>query len=215
MLKLRRLATGIASDRSGVALIEFAYVLPVFMILALGGVELTHYITTKMRVSQLALHVADHAARIGSGTLLSVKTISEKQINDLFTGSGYQAGGLDLYGKGRVILSSLEPVARPNTTDRYKIAWQRCRGSATHASGFGVTGDTNLTGIGPAGRKVKAPEDGAVMFVEVFYRYTPIIASRYAPTFEFTEIASMIVREQRDLTGGVYNNENAPVSSCN
>lgn len=200
-------------DQRALAMIEFAYALPMFLALALGGIELTNFVTTKMRVSQLALHLADHGTRIGSGSLLAARTINETQINDLFTGTGLQASELDLYGKGRVILSSLEPVANPNTTDRYKIAWQRCRGSEAHASSFGVTGDTNLTGMGPAGRQVRSPENSATMFVEVFYRYKPIIASRYAPSFEITEIASMTVRDRRDLTT-IYNTENAPVSTC-
>lgn len=201
------------TDRSGVALLEFAYALPIFLTLMLSGVELTNYVTTKMRVSQIALHVADHAARMGSGSQLAAKTISEIQINDLFTGAGFQAGELGLYTKGRVILSSLEPVANPNTTDRYKIVWQRCQGSQVHPSSYGNAGATNMTGMGPADRQVKTPNDNATMFVEVFYRYTPIIASRFAPSFEMTEIASMTVRDARDLTQ-IYNTESAPVSRC-
>lgn len=199
-------------NERGVAFIEFAYILPVFMIMALGGVEVTQFITTKMRISQLALHVADHAARIGSGSLLAAKTINEQQIDDLFEGSGFQAGELDLYAKGRVILSSLEPVANPNTTDRYKIAWQRCRGQAA-ASTYGVADDTNMTGMGPAGRQVKAPKDSAVMFVEIIYTYRPIIASRYAPSLRMSEFASMTVRDRRDLTQ-VYPSAGTTPSNC-
>lgn len=203
----------IMRETDGVALMEFAYALPVFLALMLGGVELTNFVTTKMRVSQVALHIADHAARIGSGTLLAQKTISETQINDMFTGAGLQAGDLSLYPRGRVILSSLEPMASPNTSDRYKIAWQRCQGTQTHVSSYGNTGATNLTGMGPAGRMVKTPEDSATMFVEVLYRYKPIIATKYVPTFDIREIASMTVRDRRDRTK-IYNTEGAPISSC-
>ncbi len=213
MNALRIFLSRLHRDERAVAMIEFAYALPIFVALAVGGVELTHYITTKMRVSQLALHIADNAARIGSGSQLAAKTISESQINDLFTGSGLQAGELELYPKGRVILSSLEPIANPNTADRYKIAWQRCRGAKNHASTYGVANDTDLTGIGPTGRKVKAPEDGATMFVEVYYTYKPIISTSYAPSLEITETASMPVRDRRD-TSQVYNTEQATPASC-
>jgi hypothetical protein len=187
-------------DIAGVAFVEFAYALPIFVTLAMFGLEITHYVTTRMRVSQVALHIADHAARLGEGSLLAAKTVNEEQLNDVLTGAGVQAGELNLYANGRVILSSLEPVANPNTTDRYKIRWQRCRGSQTHASSYGVAGDTNLTGMGPTGGKVKSPNDSATMFVEVYYRYQPIIAGSYAPDLDIVEIASMTVRERRDLS---------------
>lgn len=190
-------------DERGVALIEFAYALPMFLTLALGGVELTNFVTTKMRVSQLALHVADHASRIGSGTLLASKTIDEAQINDLFTGAELQAGELAVLAKGRIIVSSLQPVANPNPSDRYRIAWQRCKGSQVHPSSYGAAGDTGLTGMGPIGppnRQVKAPADGATMFVEVSYRYEPLIVGDFTSALKITEIASMTVRDRRDLS---------------
>src|SRR4051794_9035519 len=95
-------------DTSGVALIEFALTLPVLLVLSLTGAELTNYITTKMRISQIALHLADNAARIGAGTQLSLKTITEADINDLFVGANLQSGELGLQTNGRIILSSLE-----------------------------------------------------------------------------------------------------------
>ena len=200
-------------DRSAVALIEFAYSLPVFLLIALSGAEITNYATTKMRLSQVALHVADHAARMGDGSLLAAKTISETQINDVLTGAGLQAGNLNLYANGRVILSSLEPVANPNVSNRFRIAWQRCRGSLNRASSYGSNGTTNMTGMGPAGRQVTAAEGGATMFVEVHYRYQPILSDSLAPSLDIREIASMMVRDRRDLTQ-IYNVEGATVSSC-
>lgn len=200
-------------DQSAVAMIEFAYSLPVFLLMALTGAELTNYATVKMRISQVALHVADHGARMGSGSLLAAKTISEAQINDVLTGAGLQGGNLGLYPNGRVILTNLEPVANPNTTSRYKITWQRCRGSLARPSSYGVTGDTNMTGIGPAGRQVTAADGGATMFVEVRYTYQPILSARLAPSLEISEIASMMVRDRRDLSR-IYNSESAPVSNC-
>jgi hypothetical protein len=115
-----------------------------------------------------------------------------------------QSGELDLVAKGRVILSDLEPMASPNTANKYKIVWQRCTGTKTsHASQFGVVGQasaTNIDGIGPTGRTVMAPDDGAAMFVEVFYEYTPLIKTSLSPSSTITEIASMMVRDRRDTS---------------
>jgi Flp pilus assembly protein TadG len=200
-------------DRRAVAYIEFAYSLPMFLTLMLGGAEISNYVTTKMRMSQLALHLADHAARIGSGSQLAAKTISETQINDVLTGAGLQAGGLGIYSKGRVIISSLEPVASPNTTSRYKIGWQRCRGTKNVTSNYGNAGDTNMIGMGPTGRQVIAPDDSGTIFVELVYDYTPLISNRWAPTLTIREIASMPIRDRRDMTQ-IYNNENATRHLC-
>ncbi|MDB5698314.1 MAG: tight adherence protein TadE [Alphaproteobacteria bacterium] len=203
----------LARDRRAVAYIEFAYSLPMFLTLMLGGAEISNYITTKMRLSQLALHLADHASRIGSGTQLAAKTITETQINDVLTGAGFESGGLSIYSKGRVIISSLEPVASPNTTSRYKIGWQRCRGIKNVTSTYGNSGDTNMTGMGPAGRQVIAPDDGGTMFVELYFEYKPLIANSWAPTLTFREIASMPIRDRRDMTQ-IYNSENATQHLC-
>lgn len=199
-------------DRRGLALLEFAFILPIFLVMTLTGAELTNYVITRMRVSQVALQLADNAARIGSGSQLSAKTISETDINDLLTGAGLQAGELELYPRGRVIVSSVEPVASPNTTDRYKIGWKRCRGAKAYTSPYTAT-TTNLTGVGPAGRQVTAPDNGATMFVEVSYDYQPLVKTSLSPSATITETASMMVRDRRDTTR-VYNNENAAVSGC-
>lgn len=206
----------LSANSAGVALIEFAFSLPILVTLSLTGAELTNFITVKMRVSQLALHVADHGARMGTGSPLADKTISETDINDLFVGANLQAGELGVLTNGRIILSSLEPIPNTNPSlppNRYKINWQRCKGARTSASSYGREGDTNLMGIGPAGRQVQAPADGAVMFVEISYAYKPILPMFSAQYGAFSEIAAMPVRDSRKTTAP-ENTNGAPVSRC-
>jgi len=210
-----RLLFSLPSDRRGLALLEFAYTLPIIVLLFVAGTELTNYVTTKMRVSQLALAVADNAARMGSGSLLTAKTVTESDINDVFIGADLESASLGLGTNGRVILSDLEPVANPNSSSKYKIGWQRCYGAKTsHGSTFGTAGQTGLTGMGPAGRQVTAQDGNATMFVEVYYVYKPLISLTWVPTPTFTEIASMAVREQRDLSGGLSNSAGVAVATC-
>ncbi|WP_079246954.1 TadE/TadG family type IV pilus assembly protein [Sphingomonas turrisvirgatae] len=210
-------------DRSGVALLEFGMTLPILLLLSLTGAELTNYVITRMRVSQIALHLADNAARIGSGSQLQAKQITEADINDLLTGAGLQAGELDLYRNGRVIISSIEPsIVNPANS---RIRWQRCRGSkTTRASTYptaaqraaGATND-NLPGMGPDGRQVTAPPYGVTMFVEVYYEYQPLVKTSLSPTRDMTEIASMMVRDRRDTVGGangVYQVSGVTPSTC-
>lgn len=192
------------TDQRGAAMVELGFMLPILLLMGLTGAELTNYITVKMRMSQIALHLADNAARIGTGSQLSSKTINESDINDLFVGANLQAGELGLLTNGRMIISSLQPIANPNSTSRFKIAWQRCQGAkTTRTSSYGIyntTSGTNMTGMGPTGRQVTAPDYGATMFVEIYYEYKPIFQISAAPTTTLTEIASMVVRDKRDLS---------------
>lgn len=219
--RIRAHLRALRSDRSGLALVEFAASLPFILLISLSGAELTNYASTKMRVSQAALHLADHVARIGNGSLLSAKTVREMDINDALTGTGLQAGALDLYTHGRVIISSVEGETFPtNPSGEFRIRWQRCRGAKVHASSYGDAGDVDLAGVGPAGRQVTAPVNGAVIFVEVAYDYQPLFTNTIIPNTEIVEIAAMTVRDTRDLTGptgsttGIYNAENVTVSTC-
>lgn len=202
--RCREGAARLGRDRSGTALLELGLTMPILLLMSLTGAELTNYITVKMRVSQIALHLADNAARIGTGSQLSAKTISEADINDLFTGANLQGGELDMQTNGRMIVSSLQPVANPNTTSKFKIAWQRCKGNkTTHASSYGIyntSSGQNMDGMGPTGRQITAPDYGATMFVEIYYEYKPIFQTGIAPTTSITEIASMVVRDKRDLS---------------
>lgn len=192
---LRRLGR----DTSGVALLEFAFALPIVLTMSLGGAELTNYIITRMRISQIALHLADNAARIGSGSQLQAKTITEADINDLLTGADMQSGELKLLTNGRVIISSIEPD--PNNAGKSMIRWERCAGAkSAWTSSIDDNGTTNKDGFGPTGRQVGASTDGVVMFAEVQYQYTPLVRTSLSPETKLTEIASMMVRDRRDTS---------------
>lgn len=212
----RRLHRSLRADTSGLALLEFAFSLPILLLLSLTGAEITNYIITRMRISQLALHLADNAARIGTGSQLQAKTINEADINDLLTGAGLQGGELELFTRGRVILSSLEPD--PANAGKYRIRWQRCRGAKTaQVSSYGAVGTVNINGMGKTGRLAIAPADGATMYVEVYYEYQPIFQAALAPNGNFREEASMMVRDRRDTTGGtdgVYPVNGVTASGC-
>jgi TadE-like protein len=229
----QRLLKRLRADTSGLALVEFAVSLPFFLSLTIGGVEVANYAAVTMQVNQIALHAADNAARMGGNSPLAAKQITEINVNDVFIGAKHEGRGVTLdgfhpytdpatnkiiaRGNARLFMSSLEPIANPNPTNKYKIAWQRCSGPGTHfTSGYGtVANSTNIAGMGPAGRQTIAPDDGAVMFVEVKYHYRPMLLSSFSSMVEsdISAIASMVVRENRDFTQ-IYNPEAAAASTC-
>ena len=217
MRRLRLFTKHLRNDASGLAAVEFALTAPIVLTIFLSGAELTNYAIARMRISQIALHVADNASRVGSDTDLSIKQISEKQINDLFIGANLQAGTMGLQSRGKVILYSLEAMTSDPT--KFYVHWQRCYGQKVYAASQ-AQGASNLASIGPTNRQVTSvPANTAVMYVEVAYNYRPLISSRLVPNTVLTDTAAMIVRDTRDITGGsggsgVYNTENVTASSC-
>jgi hypothetical protein len=183
-------------DRSGMALIEFALIIPLFLIMGLWGIELSNYAYRTMRVGQVAAQIADNASRIGDYSKLENRKIYESDIDDLLIGANLQAGkGMDLFNRGRVIVSSLEV----NTTGKQWIHWQRCVGKKVVTPLYGKENDVRAFGMGPAGGEVSAFDKEAVMFVELHYDYQPLISSAFVGTPTITSIASFTVRASRDL----------------
>lgn len=202
MTGLLNLLHRIAKSRSGVAATEMALGLPFLLAAGLWGVETANLAIVHMRVNQLAVHVADNAARIGDTSSLEDRKIYEGDINDLLLGSNMQAGrALNFYDHGRTIISSLEVV--DGTDDRQYIHWQRCKGEKVWASSYGVEGDGtdgSLVGMGPAGEEVMASPGDAVIFVEVAYEYQPLISERFIGDNTVKAIATFTVRDDRDLS---------------
>jgi Flp pilus assembly protein TadG len=239
---MRKFFRSLRSDQSGLAVVEFAVSLPFFMGLTVAGIETANYANIVMQLNQITIHTADSAARMGEGNQLAVKQIREIHVNDVFAGtaregetlllSGRHAytsptdGTVALRGNAKIILSSLEPTNPfSTTTPRYRIRWQRCMGLASfYTSNYGTTAtSTSITAMGPTGRQIVAPSDGAVMFVETQYWFKPIIVGGFARLTDHTisQTASMVVRDQRNYrlaTGEestpITNPENVAVSTC-
>lgn len=162
-------------DSGGVAFIEFAYAAPVFLVLIMAGLEVANLALAHMRVSQLAMAVADNAGRTMSG-------VDEAHVYEVFAGAAVIGEGIDFERNGRVVLSSLEHNGRNGGNEGQVIRWQRCWGDLAVGPAYGVegTGATDSTlkdGVGPAGKKIGALEDTAVMFVEATYDYQPLVGT--------------------------------------
>lgn len=201
-------------DMRAVVMIEMALVLPLLLFMGLAGLELVNLTLTQTRLSQLALTAADNASRIAVGNGLSLPRVREVDVNEVFTGVGLQGSGLNFARHGRLILSSLEL----NDEGGQRIQWQRCFGDLAVSSSYGVEGEgrtgTALKGMGPAGNQIAAIGGAAVMFVEVFYDYQPMIYGAWLGPRRLHTTAAYNIREGRDLTK-IYNDDpKATVLSC-
>lgn len=207
-------------DTSGVAMIEFAYALPLLLVLGGYGIEMSNMTIVNQKVSQSALALADNMSRVGAQSALSQVQIRESDINDSFAGLIRQTSTLNLTSNGRVILSSLETNASGGQT----IHWQRCIGTKNVTSlygpqGTGATG-TAFPGMGTAAARITAPPGAAVMFVEITYDYPALFGTMFMSARTIRYEASFVVRDDRDLVGpaggdGVYNPGTAPKRLCN
>lgn len=202
-------------DTRGVALIEFAYATPVIMTMGLYGLELSSFALANLRASQIASNLADTASRIGENIPLANKQIRESDINDAFQAVRLQSGGIDIPNRGRVILSSLEsksPAAGQT------IRWQRCLGRGNFVSSYGVPDGTTVAGMGDPGHLIAAPPGSAVMFVEVFVDYKPVVHDRLLGPKTIHAKAAFLVRDRRDLTPANNPSNPAPAATpatCN
>lgn len=216
---LRAAARRLRRSTSGLALIEFALSLPPMLALGVYGLETTNYALTQLKVSQIALNLADTASRTGVGAQLSMSQLREFDVNDILQGVRIQGQGIQLTTQGRIILSSLENIQQSYDTAGpvQRIHWQRCLGKQSgpgYDSSYGSTstaagsdnkvGNAGITvpnGIGdnPASM-VTAPAGAGVMFVEINYQYKPLITSFFLGTPRIHYIASFIVRDRRDFS---------------
>lgn len=197
----------LARDRRGVAMVEFALALPIFVPIAMYSVEMSNFALTQLKISQSTLNLADNASRVGVDTGLSTVELREVDLNDVFQGARLQAGRLDITTNGRITVSSLEQ----NAAGGQIIHWQRCVGlksgvgydSSYGAEGAGTVAGDGFVGMGDAGSMVTAPPNSAVIFVEINYEYKPLITTYFLGNTHLHSIASMIVRDKRDLSKGV------------
>lgn len=218
--RLRHAVRSLRSDVSGVALMEFALATPVVLALGVCGMETANLALAHMRVSQVALNLADNVSRIGVDSSLTQRQLREIDINNSFAAAVLQGGSYNVTTHGRIILSSLEN----DTTNGDWIHWQRCKGLLNKTSSYGNAGDgagaATFLGMGDAGKKILPPPNGAVMFVEIFYDYQPIFGTKMLQFFksalqgpiQIHYKAAYTVRDSRDLTQ-VYNPSPAATAS--
>lgn len=194
---LRR-ARRLRDCNSGLALTEFAFSLPILLALGLYGFETANLAIANMRISNMAMLAADNAAR-------QRDSIDEANVIELLTGTKMTGNGLKFAPNGRVILTQLE--ATPDNSAQWirwqrcdgALNVSSRYGGPRNASGALITNGTEIYNadrvtassapssfshasarigaVGPAGRQISAQPGTAVMLVEVYYDYQPIVGS--------------------------------------
>jgi Flp pilus assembly protein TadG len=148
-------------DRKGIAAVEFAFIVPIMMVMFIGAVELSQAITVDRRVTQVASSVADLVAR-------KETSINNNEINDILRVGGFIMAPYDR--------SPLQVVVRNVTSSsmdatKTKQSWQ-CTYSGAGANPTAACScmDTNYD-IPPG----LVTTNDSVVVVEANYTYTPIL----------------------------------------
>ena len=129
-LKMRQnLLARLRRDTSGVAMLEFAFSMPIVLSLGLLGVETSNYALIHLKVSQIALTLADNAARVGMANTLNQQQLREVDMNDVLQATALARRQHQSDHQGRVIISSLENVQQTYDT----VPVQRVIGSVAWA----------------------------------------------------------------------------------
>ncbi len=105
-------ARGLANDRRGTLPVEFALVLPVLILLLIGGADVTWLYIANNKVQRAAAVIADLTARTDE--------IHLRDVVDLFEAAREVAAPLDFAGSGRAFVSSVANL--PGIGDR--VLWQ-------------------------------------------------------------------------------------------
>lgn len=212
---LRAAIENLRENTSGVAMVEFAFAAPLVLGLGLLGTETANFTITHMQVSQLAMQVADNASRVGEADVLVARRVFEDDINETLVGGEKLGQTFNIYGQGRVVISSLQQ----NAEGGQWIAWQRCRGAKNFTSRYGSEGTgssgTDFDGMGEAGNIITASPGTAVIFVEISYTYDPITPFEFFGNTEIEYSAAFNIRDSRDLTQLYQTNPVSPVAACN
>lgn len=203
----RNAARRLLCDKSGVSVIEFAITTPFILSIALYGIEVAYMNAVDMKLSEIALSLADNASRIGqTDNSVVTPTVSEADINEVMRGAQEQAAGLEFATRGKIILTSLE---RDSASGKQYIRWQRCYGALPRRSAYGndttrngLTG-TPLTGMGSGSTKITASAGSAVMFVEVYYQYEGLLGTMFVSNPVMRKEGAFLIRDNRNLTPGV------------
>ncbi|MFW2853153.1 TadE/TadG family type IV pilus assembly protein [Sphingomonas sp. TX0543] len=228
----RALLHRLASDTSGLALLEFAFSMPLVLGMGMYALEAGNLALANLRVNQIALNLADNASRVGLTSPLSIQQIREWDINDVLQAARVQGSGIGLTSNGRIIISSLENVQQSyDSAPTQRIHWQRCVGlmSGTgYDSSYGTTsaaagtdatsgnqGTPAPSGMGDPTALVNAPSGAGVMFVELNFKYKPLVTAYFVGIPRIHYVASFVVRSDKRDYAQIYNpTPAAPRSTC-
>ena len=157
---------GFWRDGGGTMAIEFAFAVPLILVLIIGVLEASRYLMLHLKVQHAAVTVADLVTRD--------ETTSESVIADIFNVVGQI---LSPYPIGDASITIITAITKSPDQDP-RIGWQRSgAGTLVQSSTIGNAGDVVVTI--PGGISVR--DDESILAVEVYYQFEPFYFDLFPP----------------------------------
>jgi len=169
------LFTKLKADCAGLALIEFAYTLPIFLGFGLVGIEFTNVVLAHQKTERVASTLADQVAS-------NQIPPNERQIEDMFEAVQLIAEPFDFDPGGNAILTAVVGVYDEDDDEvQNKVAWQRCSVKDSYESKVGKqwTGTSDIAD-GPEAtlpNDIELGQNQMVIVSEVYFPYTEIVSA--------------------------------------
>jgi hypothetical protein len=166
-------------DESGLAVTEFAIAMGFFMMLLLGGFELSRMVLVNQKVEKVAYITADVTAQ--------ATVLTANQMDEYLMAAAQVMEPFNFEDTGVVIVTSVER----DPGDIQRVRWQYVGGGDLVA----------VSRIGNVGSLAELPENllinerDNVIVAEVFYRYSPMFAAE--GLYEDTDIYKTAVFKPR------------------
>lgn len=204
MTRLRIFFAALHRDERGLAMLEFGFTLPILLVIILFGVETANMGISWMRVHQIAATSADNAARVR-------ESIDELDVNEVLLGGKIIGERMNFATRGRIVISDVTSNGKTGSNAGLTILWQRCTGALNTTESqpkYGTQGaganNGTLQSMGTSPRQITPTNGSPMIFVEVTYRYRPIINAPFVGNFFGTPIlrseAAFTVRERSSET---------------
>jgi len=179
--KTLRKIRSLGKDTYGLALIEFAYTLPIFVGFGMVGIEFTNVVLAHQKTERIASTLADQVAS-------NQVQPTERQIGDMFEAVELIAKPFAFNPEGNVILTAVIGVYDDDENEvQNKIAWQRCVIEDSFESEIGTQwSSTNDIADGPEvdlPNELDLGQNQMVIVSEVFFPYDEIISEALVSKF--------------------------------
>ena len=150
----------LAADTRGISTVEFAFSVPVLLVLLLGTIDISRFAIAHLKVFNAVSSLADLASRD--------ETLSAARINDLVGAAQHIVRPFILSVGGRIILTGISA----DVANDLRVFWQVAGGGSMAAtSQIGATGRPAAL---PPSLTIDVQE--TVIAAEVIFNYQPIFA---------------------------------------
>ena len=158
-------------DDRGSSMLEFAFAMPLLLLVLLGGIELGRYALLHQKLDRTAMTVADLVSRVTS--------VSPTELTTVFNATDLVMAPFTMGDRGAVVVSS---VYDDSGTPR--VRWQRTgAGTLSVTSQVGVQG-----GTATLSDPLLVDDDAGIVVGETYYQYNPWLID-LIPSIQLRHIA--------------------------